>query len=116
MLETTLGQLDSCSYAKVIIALPTRAAVKFTKERLILATEGHKLDSQIEPWQRGEEQWTKREKPMKPLVVMPNEAPLQVNTPAEHLVTPPRDAKSRVGEAAFCSICCVIHSVSSQCP
>lgn len=91
--------------------------MKFTKERLILATEGHKLDSEIEPRQRGTEQWTKTEKPTKPLVVRPNEAPLQANTRTEHLVTPPRDAKSRVGEAAVLfavsvTVCC--HTVPEQ--
>lgn len=114
---TTLGQLDSFGNAKVIILLPTRAAVKFTKERLILATGGHKLDSEIEPRQRGTEQWTKREKPMKPLVVRPNEAPLQANTRTEHLVTPPRDAKSRVGEAAVLfavSVTVFRHTVPEQ--
>lgn len=46
---TTLEQLDSFGNAEVVIHLLTRAAVKFTKERLILGAESHKLDSEIEP-------------------------------------------------------------------
>lgn len=110
----TLGQLDLFGSAKPIILLPTRAAVKFTKERLILATEGHKLDSEIESRQRGMEQWRKREKPKKPLVVRPNEAPLQANTRTEHLVTPPRDVKPRACEAAV--LFAVSVTVCHQCP
>lgn len=53
--------------------------MKFTKERLILATEGRKLDSQDESWQREDAQWTKRETPKKSLVVRPNEEHLQAN-------------------------------------
>lgn len=74
--------------------------MKFTKERLILATEGHKLDSENEAPQRGAEQWTKTETPEKSLVGRSNEARLQVNKCTQRLFTSPCDGKSRVGEAA----------------
>lgn len=107
---TTLGQLDSFGNAKVVILLPMRAAVKFTKEGLILATEGHKLDSENEPRQRATEQWTKRETPKESLVVRPNEARLQVNKCTQHMFTSPCDGESRVGEVAVQSQRVVTHS------
>lgn len=88
----TLGQLDSFGNAEVVIHLLTRAAVKFTKERLILDAESHKLDSEIEP---------RREGP-KPLVfgVMKHLYRREKHSRRTRVC-----AKSRVGERIHGSIC-----------